>query len=405
MYFKTWFFNELLRSMIQKTFLILFLAINVIWSQSTVNPDISLIGFFNTYTNDIKGTPEYGKLNFETPGFELVIDGYLNPYARAVATLAYEENEFSVEELYAEVLRGLPLDIQIKAGKYLLGFGKLNTSHPHVWPFLNRPLSHQIFLGPEGFNDIGFDLSFILPVEEIYSTITLGLFRGDAIENTLISDETDLTGNRGVSPILLGRWSNFFSLSDFTSLEVGLSGSSGMYARTEINETGDSTISGKNQGLDYLYAGLDFKYKFVPDLYTALTIQGEALLNFRDVPRYVDNGINTPKQVLHSMNSYGYFLSADYRFDKQFSIGAKYDFTYGIIGDEPSFNSVVNDDENSTKGLYFWIGYYPVEETLALRMEVERLMFNYKSGTARDPETTLTLQLLFSLGPHKAHPF
>jgi hypothetical protein len=391
--------------MIQKVVWILFLAITVIWAQSNVNPDISLIGFFSTYTNDVKGAPEYGKLNFDTPGFEMVVEGYLNPYARALATLAYEENEFDAEELYAEVLRGLPLDIQIKAGKYLLGFGKLNTSHPHVWPFLHRPLSHQIFLGPEGFNDIGFDLSFILPFEEIYSSITLGLFRGDAIANTLVSDETDITDTRGVSPIWTGRWGTFFSLSDYTSLEVGLSGSSGLYARAEINETGDSTVASKGKGFYYLYTALDFKYKFVPDIYTALTIQGEGLVNYRDVPRDGNPGLNSSKQVINTITNYGYFLSVDYSFNKQFSIGAKYDFTYGIIGDEPTFSSLANDNENTTRGMYFWIGYYPVEETLALRLEVERLLFNYKNGMARDPETTLTLQLLFSLGPHKAHPF
>ena len=378
---------------------------SVLWAQSNVNPNISLIGFFNIYTNDIKNTSEYGKLNFETPGFEMLVEGYLNPYARAVATLAYEDNEFSAEELYAEVLRGLPLDFQIKAGKYLLGFGKLNTSHPHVWPFLHRPLSQQIFLGPEGFNDYGFDLSFILPFEEIYSTITLGLFSGEAITNTLVSDETDLTETRGVSPIWLGRWGNFFSLSDYTSLEIGLSGSSGLYARTELNQSGDSTLSGNNQRFYYIYSGLDFKYKYVPDIYTALTIQGECLLNYRDVSRYGSPGVNIPKQEVKTITTYGFFLSTDYRFNKQFSIGAKYDFTYGIIGDEPSFISLANDEKNSTKGLYFWLGFYPVEETLALRMELEHLMFDYEDGTVRDPETTLTLQLLFSLGPHKAHPF
>ena len=34
-------------------------------AQSNINPDISLIGTFNTYTNFIKDTPEYGKLYFE----------------------------------------------------------------------------------------------------------------------------------------------------------------------------------------------------------------------------------------------------------------------------------------------------------------------------------------------------
>src|SRR3970282_1721729 len=95
--------------------------IQALYAQSNVNPNISAVGSFNIFTNFIKGSEEYGKLNFETPGLELFIDGYLNPYSRATAIIAYEEAEFAVEELYAEILRGLPFDMQIKAGKYLLG--------------------------------------------------------------------------------------------------------------------------------------------------------------------------------------------------------------------------------------------------------------------------------------------
>ena len=59
------------------------------------------------------------------PDMELFVDGYLNPYAKGTGNISYEGGEFSVEELYAEIVRGLPFDMQIKAGKYLAGFGQL----------------------------------------------------------------------------------------------------------------------------------------------------------------------------------------------------------------------------------------------------------------------------------------
>jgi len=381
------------------------ILLNNCFAQSNVNPDISLIGFFNTFTNNVKDSESYGKLNFETPGFEMLIEGYLNPYARAVATLAYEEEEFSVEELYAEVLRGLPFDLQIKAGKYLLGFGKLNTGHPHTWPFLTRPLVQQIYLGPEGFNDTGFELSFILPFEEIYSSVSVGLYKGDAIANSLVNDGNVQFGDRGVSPITVGRWGAFIALSDYTSLEIGLSGSYGIYARQMVNSNGDSLAEGPMHSFPYLYAGLDFKYKYVPDLYSALTIQGEGLINHRDVLRDSDGSVTNPKETVQQITTFGGFVYGDFRFKKQFSVGVKYDFTYGIIGDKPGFYTLGNDDKNHTMGLYTWFDYYPVEETLALRLQWEHLMFDYADVTTRDPESTITLQLLFSLGPHKAHPF
>jgi len=132
--------------MIKNCLILLLLIVSTLElrSQSSINPDISLIGTFNTFTNFTKGTPEYGKLNFEDPEMELFVDGYLNPYARAAANIAYEGGQFGIEELYGNILRGLPLDMQIKAGKFLVGFGKINTIHPHAWPFLERPLYHQV---------------------------------------------------------------------------------------------------------------------------------------------------------------------------------------------------------------------------------------------------------------------
>lgn len=370
-------------------------------AQSNVNPDISLIGTFNTYTNFIKDSPEYGKLNFEMPSFELFIDGYLNPYARATANIAFEDEQFNAEEIYANIVRGLPLDIQIKAGKYLLEFGKLNLLHPHAWPFINRPLYHQIYFGEEGFNDIGANFSFILPTQDFYTTLDLGVYKGDAISNDTGDtggEDSDPYDVRGNSPIFVGRLGSFFSIGDFNNLDIGLSSSYGIYAKSSFYIP--DSVGFPSRMLKYFYEGLDFKFKYKPDSYTSLVIQGEAILNNRDVIRGTD-----VEPVVQTISTYGAFIYFDYQFFKQFSVGAKYDFTYGVIGDEPSINTLANDDINKTQGIEYWIGYYPIEETLALRLDAQHLFFDLEDNMEGDPETTITLQLVFSLGPHKAHQF
>ena len=60
---------------------------------------------------------------------------------------------------------------------------------------------------------------------------------------------------------------------------------------------------------------------------------------------------------------------------------------------------------NKTNGISGWFGFYPVEETLALRLGIQHLFFDLASNAVKDGDTSLTLQLLFSLGPHKAHQF
>ena len=374
-------------------------------AQTSINPDISAIGTFNTYTNFIKDTPEYGKLNFDIPEFELFVDGYLNPYARATFNVAYHDGEFHGEEIYAQVVRGLPLDVQIKAGKYLLGFGKINTIHPHAWSFIYRPLYQQIYFGDEGFNDIGADLSFILPTGDVYTTLDVGIFKGDALINEHHEeedeDEEHFEMERGNSPIFVGRLGSFFSLGDFSNIEFGLSGSYGVYSKMDFYTSIDSSATPENRALNYFYIGIDFKYKYRPDSYTALTIQGEALWNRRDVSRKDDLDLDRQEEIY----TFGAFIYVDYQFNKIFSVGAKYDFTYGIIGDETNYYTLANDDQNKTSGIEGWLGYYPFEETLALRLGVQHLMFSYADATERDGETTINLQLIFSLGPHKAHPF
>ncbi|MGE5807252.1 MAG: hypothetical protein ACM34M_15765 [Ignavibacteria bacterium] len=379
-----------------------------LYAQSNVNPNISAVGTFNINTNFTKGSEEYGKLNFETPELELFVDGYLNPYSRAAFNIAFEEGEFKAEEIYAEILRGLPLDLQIKAGKYLLGFGKINTVHPHAWPFLDMPLFHRVFLGEDGFNDIGFDVSFILPIDAVYSSFDIGIFKGDAIGKTEVPDpdnEESISELRGINPMSVGRLAIFFDLSDYNNLEIGLSGAYGLHAKAELNMSGDSAAVPAMENLYFFYGGLDFKFKYKPDSYTSLTIQGEGMVNNRFVARDNGFGINTEKQTKEKITTFGSFIYCDYQFLKQFSISAKYDFTYGIAGDLPGPYTLANDDKNTTSGISGWFGFYPVEETLAFRLGVQHIAFNYDDGRSRDGETEVKLQMLFSLGPHKAHQF
>ena len=377
-----------------------------LFCQSNVNPDISLIGTFNTHTDFGHNAPDKGKLIFEYPSLELFIDGYLNPYARGTADISYEDGEFGVEELYANVVRGLPLDIQIKAGKFLLGFGKLNTVHAHAWPFLDRPLYQQIYFGAEGFNDVGINLSFLIPTSDFYTNLDIGIFKGDAIGNAEIPgfSSSDFKNLRGNSPIFVGRLGSFFSIGDFSNLETGLSASFGVHSNSKYYYDLYSLGYVKNEPLKYFYYGFDFKYKYKPDGYTALTIQGEGLLNNRDVLR-TNSFDNIDFFIKDKINTPGFFAFIDYLFDKQYSVGIKYDFTYGIIGDEPGYAALSNDDKNKTTGISGWLGYYPIEETLAVRLGLQHLIFNTVNEIKKDNDTSVKLQLIFSLGPHKAHPF
>jgi hypothetical protein len=342
-------------------------------AQTTVNPDISVIPRFLVHSDDGQkldgGTREFSRPDFSFEELELALQAYLNPFSKADVVLTLpgpdlENSKLGIEEVYATVLRGLPLDMNLRVGKYRAEFGKLNMTHPHAWPFITTPLMQERFLG-ESLNDLGISASVLLPTGEVYTKLTVDLLRG-----TAIGGATGMVDSTGGTPYYANsaRLSSFFTVSDFSDLEVGLSGYTGIHDPYNRDR--------------FWYGNLDFKYKYRPSAYTSLVVQGEYLVNTRT--------LHLPEES--TLSSSGYYLYADYQFLKTYSIGARIDWS------ETPYST---DDRAS--GFAVFAGYYPVEETLGLRLQYGRTTVE-APGVSRSVNS-IDLQILFSLGPHKAHPF
>ena len=356
-------------------------------AQVTLNPDISVISRFLLSTDDgsrlDEGIRTFSQPDFSFQELELALQGYLNPYARADLFLTLpgpdlESSSLGVEELYASVLRGLPLDLTARFGKYRVDFGKINRQHPHRWSFITQPLVEERFLGEEGLNDLGISVSILLPTGDLYTSLTADVLRGGVIgEATGIEDTT------GSAPFYANtaRLTGFFPLGDDADLELGLSGYTGIhdpYARER-----------------FWYANLDFKYKYRPSMYTSLTLQGEALLNTRKAsqkPDFVPFLDAQGNPECRTITSGGLYVYVDYQFLRIFSLGGRYDWSQ-----EPY------STENRARAGSVWFTYFPVEESLGLRLQYQHTLTE-QPGESR-AVNFIGLQLLFSLGPHKAHPF
>jgi hypothetical protein len=366
--------------------LILFLLPLTTWAQASINPDISVIPRFRVETNDGEKLDQ-GRREFSPPDFmfeelEIALQAYLNPFAKADVVLTLpgpdlEQSKLGIEEVYATILRGLPLDLNLKFGKYRAEFGKLNTMHPHAWPFITQPLMAETFLGEEGLNDLGVSVSTLLPTGGVYTRLSLDLLRGSAI-----GDGTGIPDTTGARPTyaIAGRLSGFFPLDDERDLEVGLSGYTGIHDPYNRDR--------------FWYGNLDFKYKYRPSAYTSLVVQGEVLYNTRRALQDRDgapflNALLEPEAK--TISTAGMYVYMDYQFLKLYSAGARYDWS----------QSPYSTDKARAVSIFF--GYYPVEETLGARLEYQHSI----TDTPFDSRSvnTLALQVLFSLGPHKAHPF
>lgn len=349
-------------------------------SQTTANPDISLIPRFRFQSSDA-GTG-FNAPQFVLDELELAVQAYVNPYARGDVFLAKAgmgDEPLEVEEAYATFLRGLPMDLNIRIGKYRAEFGKLNMLHPHAWPFITMPLSLARFLGNDGLNDLGANFSFLIPTGDIvYTRLSVDALRGGGLSSIdsrggMTSGGAALFDTLGRSPhwAMAGRLMSFVPVGENSDLEVGLSGLTG--------------IHDPYRSLRFVYGALDFKYKWKPDGYTSLTMQGEALENVRSVAS--ESGATADR------TTFGYYLFCDWQFSKSYSIGVRIDQS------EAPYSA---DDRAS--GLSLFAGFYPVEETTAFRLEVQRLVLNIP-GRPESTATNVALQFMFSMGPHKAHPF
>jgi len=359
-------------------------------AQTTLNPEISIIPRFRLESNDGLELPArrvFSRPQFKLEEFELAVQSYLNPYARADVFLAKAgtgEEPIEIEEAYATFLRGLPLDLNARIGKYLAEFGKLNTVHPHGWSFLSKPLSLERFLGEEGVNDLGLSASILIPTGDVlYTRLTVDVLRGNSV--AVLNPAMGVrTGGPGLIDTLssdvyyanCGRLMMFFPVGENSDLEIGVSGLTGIhdpYAR-----------------LRFYYSNLDFKYKWKPSSYTSLVLQGEGLINTRKVAAVP--GIRI-RSVPHTLTTGGFYVYGDLQFGKVFSIGARYDWS------ESPYSKT-----DKVQGGAVFFGYYPVEETAAFRLQYQ---YTRTISTAAPAlvVNTIALQFMFSMGPHKAHPF
>ncbi len=143
-------------------------------------------------------------------GFQEIID----PYARADFFLTFGEQGVDLEEGYL-TFTALPAGLQLKVGKMRAAFGKVNTLHNHVLPWVDRPLVTQNLVGGEdGINDAGLSLSRILPAPKgIFLEGTGQIFRGDS-ENVFAS-----TRRSQVSAV--GHLRAYADLSESTNIDLG----------------------------------------------------------------------------------------------------------------------------------------------------------------------------------------
>jgi hypothetical protein len=354
---------------------ILIMVAGVARGQTLSNPDLSAIGDMRVIARTSETADSLGQepLEFSFEELEIAINAYLNPYMRADVFVGIHGlgPEIEIEEAVLTVLRGLPLSLQMSAGAYLLDFGRINSQHPHQWGWLERPLMQQTMFGEEGLRAVGLRATTLLAVGETAVTLSGSAFNGDAFSGHEHGDEAAAHEHEEAAPKIMGsgRLSAFRQFGTAWSFEIGGSYLGGIYDPVE--------------NLNVNVAGIDAKLRWRPDTYRSLVWIAEAMSSDRDVEP-------DSTGTLAAVDAMGAFTSAEYQWRRRWSAGAFFDWTEDA--------TVAGAETTATGG---FLAFSPAEETARFSLVYRHETSDLYAFT----DDSLTLQFLWSLGPHKPHAF
>jgi hypothetical protein len=332
-----------------------------------LNPDISAIGNFIGKAG-MKNPYEYGSGNerdpFRLDEAELAFQAYVDPYAKANFFLSASPEGLDIEEAYAQFVT-LPYGLTARAGKFKAMFGKANTWHTHVRPWVDQPLMIHNFFTDDQLADSGIEVSKALPTSWAFMEATGEVFAGNNNVYQRVN-HNDLFYD--------GHFRLFKDITENSNIEVGTS-----YARGTL---GNSPV---RPGATSQFGGIDITYRWKPlirSTYNSMILRFEGLVNDRgDVDRRLK----------------GFYTSFDYQIAQRWFAGLRLDDAdrVGIETTVGSNGFSRFNDKGESATLTFW-----PSEFSQIRGQLRHTSY----GGAKSV-TELLMQLQFSIGAHGAHTF
>jgi len=334
-----------------------------------LNPDISVIGDFISGAghNPLNTTPAF-QMHESEVGLQAIVD----PYARADFFISFGETGVEVEEGFI-TFTALPAGFVAKAGKMRSAFGKVNTLHNHVLPWVDRPLVTQNLVGGEdGIDDAGASFEHIIPAPGgWFLDFTGQAFRGDSGDVYTASNKNDVS--------VVGHLRGYKDLTDNSNLDLGVS-----YSRGH-NLFGSDFIT-------HLY-GVDATYHWKPlqrSIYKSFVGRSEFIWRQQNQPSLMAcQTMTCPLNTAAGFQrSFGFYASGDFQFARRWFVGGRADQS------DRAFNAHLED-----KGASVVLTYWPSEFAQV------RGQYRFTRYAGLGDAHELFMQLQFALGAHGAHPF
>jgi len=292
---------------------------------------------------------------------EIGLQAIIDPYARGDFFVSFGEEGVDLEEGYI-TFTALPAGFVVKGGKMRSAFGKVNTLHNHVLPWIDRPLvTTNLVGGEDGIDDAGLSVQRIIPMPKgLFMEATAQVFRGDSGDDL----SPLFRASRASDVSTVEHLRTYKDLTESTNVDIGLS-----YARGH-----------NDQGTDFLtnLYGIDATLRWKPlrrSIYHSFVGRGEFIWSQR-------------QELPTEQKSFGFYTSGDYQLGRRWFLGGRFDYA-----DRAKFSNLTD------KGGSVVLTYWPSEFSQV------RGQYRHTSYAEGREANEVLFQLLFSLGAHGAHPF
>ncbi|WP_420266058.1 hypothetical protein [Candidatus Magnetominusculus dajiuhuensis] len=369
-------------------------------ASSLLNPNLSVVlntyGYWSNLSNSElggRGIPGYynnsnltqsmaSTRGFNLDSAEIYIFAPVDPYFNLYSTIPVTENGISIEEAYFTTT-SLPEGLQIKGGKFRSGFGRLNPQHSHVWDFADSPLVYKAFIGNEGIDEKGVQVTY-LPAISFPLTLGVEALQG---ENEILLGKDAQSGPHALT--LFAKAS--VDVDDFSTILFGPSVITGKTLTDSI--ANNTSFKGNSTLYDF-----EFTYKWKPSKYEGLTLQSEYLLRDQrgSLTETDDSSVTTVSALKRRQD--GFYVQGAYQFGR---------WVYALRYDK--LGIFANDYKQD--GISQSFGQNPWRLSTALYVDATefsrlRLQYNY-DHSGIDPRTNheILLQVILGIGAHGAHTF
>jgi len=332
---------------------------------------------------------------------ELSLAAVVDPYFDLFTVFHLSPDGFEIEEAYFTTRR-LPAGLQVRGGKFLSQFGRINGQHAHYWDFASPPLVLSAFFGGGGLGELGARLSWVPPLD-VFLQLAVELFQCDN-EMSFGHDGFDLAGvsisDARAPGLVVATAKSSFDLGNLTVL-AGLSNASGRARLCPDLEDVNSTMAfAGNAGV----FGADLTLKYLFDSTRYLSLQAEVMSRSTSGDRYDLDAVDGWRGREQRGRQAGMYAQAVARLNKRLRLGARLD----LIWKNDMRLAGIRQDLPENLPRYTAMGEWNPTEFSRLRLQYtyDRSRHAQVYGLwQREPVHELALQINITIGAHGAHAF